>query len=379
MEKITNFQLYCLLVLLTLTVAVIEQPNRIIDIVYNNAWLTFIPVCFTGALLILMYSQIIQKSYQPFPLLLNEHLGKALGRIVGSVYIFIFILTCSFNLRVFIEFMKMIVLPVTPISIFIGALLMAGFVAIRFGLVSIARMSELLIFFGLIFTFLIVFISLMNHFDLERIRPIGYMSYLSFGEGVFIATLVLGKMMPVLTLAFFLPDKKKVVAIMYKVLFTYTSFLTFITFAVIVTLGTYPARNFVFPTFNMVRLARIGEFIQNLDVFFVAIWILGVFEAVTILWWMACFTTQKIFNLQDYRFLAAPSAIIIGVISLIMSRNNLEVLTWSLTIMPYVFSIFFILIPFFIFIICLFKESPDVSAPEPSNSSDLLHKQEVTG
>jgi spore germination protein KB len=379
MEKITNFQLYCLLILLTLPIAFIEQPHRLIHIVYNNAWLTFIPVFFTGTLLILMYTQIINKSSQPFPLLLDEHLGKTLGRILGSAYIFIFILTCSFNLRVFIEFMKMIVLPATPISIFIGVILFVGFIAIKLGLGSIARTSEILVWIGLTFSAAIILIPLMDHFHLERLRPIAYMNYISFGQGVFIATLILGKMMPILSLAFFIPDKKRAAAIMYRVLFTYAPFLAFTTLAVIVTLGTYPARNFVFPTFNMIRLARIGVFIQNLDIVFVAVWILGVFGAVTISWWMACFTTQKVFNLQDYRFLAAPSSVIIGILSLILSRNNLEVLVWSLSIMPYIFAVFFILIPFFIFIICLFKDAPDLSAPESANSPEPLHKQGVAG
>ncbi len=66
----------------------------------------------------------------------------------------------------------------------------------------------------------------------------------------------------------------------------------------------------------MIRLARIGDFIQNLDIVFIAVWIMGIFGAVTIPWFMACFTTQKVFNLQDYRFLAAPSAVIIGILSI---------------------------------------------------------------
>jgi len=71
--------------------------------------------------------------------------------------------------------------------------------------------------------------------------------------------------------------------------------------------------------------------------------------------------------------------VIIGILSLIISRDNLEVVIWSLSIMPYIFTVFFILIPLLIFIICLFKADPDVSTPEPANSPDLLNKQAVNG
>ncbi len=89
-----------------------------------------------------MYEVIIKKSREPFPIMLEEHLGKIAGRLLGSVYIFIFLLTCAFNLRVFLEFMKMMVLPMTPISIFIGVILLVGFMAIKNGLSGVARYSE---------------------------------------------------------------------------------------------------------------------------------------------------------------------------------------------------------------------------------------------
>jgi len=379
MEKISNFQLFCMLSLLTLPVAILEQPHRLLHIAYHNAWLTFIPVIFSGALLILMYSHIIKKSSQPFPLLLDEHLGKFLGRILGSVYIFIFFLISGFTLRVFIEYMKMNVLPLTPISVIIGVILLAGFVAIKTGLESIARSCEILALMIMFFAFFIIMISLTNNFHFERILPLAYLDYKTFGKGVCMATFILGKMMPVLCLAFFLPKKETARTIMNKVLFTYVPLLTLTTFAVIVTLGSIPSLNFVFPTVNMIRLARIGNFIQNLDIVFVAIWIMGIYGAVTIPWFMACFTMQKVFNLQDYRFLAAPSSVIIGILSIIISQNNLEVLIWSLHIIPYLVSIFFILIPFIIFIISLFKAVPDIPAPEPANSPDPWYKPATPG
>lgn len=376
MNKITDWQLYCILILLTMPVALLEQPHRLIQIAYNNAWLTFIPVFLTGAGLIKIYDLIIKKSREPFPVLLDEHLGRIIGRILGSIYIFIFLLTCAFNLRLFLEFMKMMVMPLTPLSIFIGAILLVGFIVIKTGLAGVARSSEYLALWLMVFI-LLVLIPLIGNFHLERIYPIGYINFKNYSQGVFAATLILGKMMPILTLAFFLADKKKATGVMFKVLLTYVSLLAFTAFAIIVILGTYPALNYVFPTFNMIRLVQIGNFLQNLDIVFVAILIQGILGAVLISWWMACFTTQKVFSLKDHRFIAAPTTLIIGVLALIICRNNLEVVIWSLDIMPLVFMLFFIIIPLLICIICLFK--PDISALEPADSKEILHSQEAVG
>ena len=376
-NKITNWQLYCILILLTVPVAFLEQPHRLIHIAHNNAWLTFIPVLLTGTALIKIYDLIIKKSSAPFPILLDEHLGKIIGRILGLFYIFVFLLTCAFNLRIFLEFMKMAVMPLTPVSIFLAAILLVGFIVIKTGLTGVARLSEYLYFFVIILPLLLVALTLAGNFHLERIYPIAFINYKNYVHGSFVATLILGKMMPVLTLAFFITDKNNAARVMFRIVITYVLLLAFAAFAIIVTLGTHPALNYVFPAFNMIRLIQIGDFLQNMDIIFVAVLIQSVFGAVLVSWWMTCFTTQKVFNLKEYRFVAAPTSLIIGVLALTISRNNLDLLIWSLDIMPLVFSLFFIVIPLFIWVICCFK--PDTPAFKPADSPEILHKQKAVG
>jgi Spore germination protein. len=124
--------------------------------------------------------------------------------------------------------------------------------------------------------------------------------------------------------------------------------------------------NLTFPTFSMIRLARIGTFIQNIDIFFIGILIIGVFAAVAFPWLLACFTTQKILGLDDYRFLAAPSSLILGILAILIGSNNLEVVIWSKTIMPAVYAVSFILIPLLLFIAVLFKPGSDQNNPDGS-------------
>ncbi|MDD2619905.1 MAG: endospore germination permease [Syntrophomonadaceae bacterium] len=367
--KMTNFQLFCLLLLLIAPVAYLETPHLIMHTAFNNSWLAALVAIIPGLLLVYMYCHIINKSSQPFPLLLNEHLGIALGKILGVAYIFLFILVTSYTLRLFIEFMKMNVLPATPISVFIGVLLFIGFAAIKTGLENIARVSEILVLIGVPFSYIIVIIAIANNFHIDRLLPVGYINYKSFGMGVLLGSYVLGKMMPVLSLAFLLDNKKEARNAMNKALFVHIPLTVITALGLVVTLGTIPSLSFTFPTFNMVRLARVGIFVQNLDIIFISIWIMGIFAAVTIPWFMACFVTQKVFNLRDYRFLAAPSTLIIGIFSITISRNNLETLIWSMYIIPPLYSIFFIGIPFIIFIITLFKPYPEKTVPEPIDQS----------
>jgi hypothetical protein len=72
------------------------------------------------------------------------------------------------------------------------------------------------------------FRSSVQPFPSRRYSSIGYIGYKAYGLGVFTATLILGKMMPVLSLAYFLADKKKAPGVMYKILLPIFCFCLFL-------------------------------------------------------------------------------------------------------------------------------------------------------
>lgn len=364
MNKITNFQMYCIFLVFMGPAAVLEQPHVVIHILANNSWLALIASLFPSLLLIAMYSYIIKKSSQPFPLLLGEHLGAIPGKALGFFYIFVFMLVAAYTLRLFIEFMKMNVLPATPISVFMAVLLLVGFVTIKLGLETLARASELVSFVGLPMAFLVIIIAIISNFHPERLRPVFHMDYQTFTLGLLACTTLASKFAAVLMLGFFLPDKNRSYTVMKYLLYTYILLITLTTTGIIITRGVPSSFNLTFPTFSMIRLARIGTFIQNIDIFFIGVLIIGVFAAVAFPWLLACYTTQKILALDDYRFLAAPSSLILGILAILIGSNNLQVVIWSRTIMPAVYAVSFILIPLLLFIAVLFKPVSDPNASQ---------------
>jgi len=374
MNKITNFQLYCMMLILVGPIAYLEQPHVLVHSLHNDAWLGAIISIFPGLIIIYIFSGIIKRSSRHFPLLLVEHLGKALGSAIGFLYIPVFILAAAYTLRLFIEFMKMNVLPATPISIFIAVLLALGYYAIKSGLQAIARISELFVLAGLPLGIIIIIISIFSGFNFDRMLPLGHSDLRSWAAGTAGTATVLGKMMPALSLAFFLPDKMKAGTVMRQALYTLVPLIALTSFGVVVSLGSAPALKFTYPTFSMIRLARIGAFIQNIDIIFVGILIAGIAGAVIIPWFMACLTAREIFGLRDYRYIAAPCTLIIGVLAVVISGNNLGVVLWSIIITPVLNGFFFFILPLIVFIITLFKPHAGQSAP-PSRPRDGMQPE----
>ncbi len=373
MKRINAFQMYCLLLIMTMPLAFLIVPGLLTSYLANNAWLALLATIIPGTLIIYIYSSLVKKSRQPFPLLLEEHLGKITGKILGFIYIFFFILTSSFALRIFVEFIESNVLPGTPISIFIGVMLITAFTGIKSGLVSMARMAELITYVGVPFTFLIIALTLTHNPDFGNLKPFAYMSSKGFASALVFATLPLLNMVPVLTLFHYFQQNS--FKPMFQVLLSYILLMSLITITTVVALGGQNSSLFTFPAFVAIRLVSIGDFIHNIDIIFIGVWIMGIFGVLSIWWFMACYTIQKVFNLHDYRFLAAPTALIIGITSILLSPNILELTLLTNKILAPVYYFFLLFIPLVVFVITLFK-APVQHQPEYPGSEEPVSTAE---
>lgn len=236
MKKINAFQLYCMLLVMVMPLAFLIVPKLLTSYLGNNAWLAAVAAIVPGTLIIYIYSSIIKKSRQPFPLLLEEHLGRIAGKILGFIYIFFFLLTSSFALRIFVEFIESNVLPGTPISVFIGVMLITAFAGIKSGLTNIARMTELITYIGIPFTLLMLALTLIYNPDFSNLRPFAYMSYKGFTGALVFATLPLLNMIPALTW-FRYSQQANMFKSMFQVMLSYILLISLMTISTIVVLG----------------------------------------------------------------------------------------------------------------------------------------------
>lgn len=368
MHRISKFQLYAVLTTFLFPLAYLEIPGSLARMVQQNAWLVMLATLLPGYMLIIMYYHIQKKSRRPFPGLLEEHLGKLPGRILAVVYILVFIFISSYSLRFFTDFIETNVLPGTPISVHIGVLLLAMVIGLRAGIENIFRVTELFVIIGLPFAILMILIILGQQINVENLLPIGGIHAVPGVLALAGTTFVLSKMFVILTLGFWLQERKSSFKIMSWVVWTYVFLLTLTSITTVMTFGSTAATFLTFPTFNMVTLVNIGEFIQNIDIVFIGIWILGVYTSAIIPWFMALYITQQVLKLNDYRFLAAPSSLIIGILSIIIGRNILEILVLIQVIVPILELFFFGVIPALILIITLFKPYPLESGASESKS-----------
>jgi spore germination protein KB len=358
MIRINNLQIYCLLILVTVPSAFLITPAIVTELVSNNSWLAILAASIPATLLILMYIYILSKSSEPFPEMLVSCLGKVVGKIVGFLYIIMFLAGAAITLGIFISFIGSSIVPDTPLSVYIGLMLLVSYFALKTGLQNIARVSELLILFGLPLSFIILLISLLHNPDFKNLMPIAYISYKTFAYGTYEGFIILSNLVAVLVLAYFSTKREKIPSTLFYVLITYIALIALTAAITIMHFGPDYTDLSTFPIFKLVRGITIGDFIQNIDAAFIALWITGIFGSISVKWFLACYFTQQVFSLRDYRFIAAPSSVALGIMALMSGKNIVQLQITLAKVVPVIYSVFYIFIPLILFLILLFKPAP---------------------
>ena len=170
-------------------------------------------------------------------------------------------------------------------------MLITALVGIKSGLTNIARTTELIIYIAVPFTLLMLALTLIHNPDFGNLKPFAYMSYKDFALALAFGTIPLVNMFPVLTLFHYF-QRQNVLKPMFQVMLTYILLISLTTMSTIVVLGGQNSALFTFPAFVAIRLISIGDFIQNIDIVFIGVWIMGIFGALTIWWFMACYTIR---------------------------------------------------------------------------------------
>ncbi|MGI5922134.1 MAG: GerAB/ArcD/ProY family transporter [Syntrophomonadaceae bacterium] len=358
MKQISNFQLFCILLNLTAITGFVLYPNTLAIHGGNNAWLASLLAIVPGIMLVYLYLYILKKSSRPFPLLLEDCCGKIVGKFLGLLYSLMFFVAAAVTLDVFVNFIESNVLPNTPISVFVGGMIVASFYTVRKGLQTLARMTELAAIIVATFTLFILLTVLTQGADIRNLLPIGQVKIEQFAIAWFESFYSLGYIMVILVLAFYSSARKDVGSTAIKAMLTYIFYITLACIVSIVVIGVYHSTYLTYPTFILTRRITIGEFIQNIDAVFIALWTLAIYSAIAILWFLSCYVLQKTLALKDYRFLAGPQTVILGIGSLMVAPNIVALRYINQYIFPLIHFAFFVVIPIIIAIILIFKPVP---------------------
>lgn len=305
------------LVLITCTQIFLNMPRLVVEYAATAGWLLVIYVsilCFIVLWVILK----LYKDFEGMDLIdLAEYLAGRAGKIIVGIVLSLYMLFISFViLREFSENMKIIALPLSPISYTSIFFVIGMVVAAYFGLEAMVRINAIAMPI-IIISYILILIGISDHFNVTRLAPyLGFGAYNLFVENIPRISLLSG-IISIFYMAPFLKPYKVIKEVGYTGLLISAVMLTIASLSYLL-IFTYPiaTENFL-PIYQLSRIFSYGRFFERFESIFLIVWAVSAFLYLSMISFFTIYYIKKAFDLEYYRPLIIPVAIIIFNLSLI--------------------------------------------------------------
>jgi spore germination protein KB len=288
----------------------------------QDAWVS---VLVTGVLGVLLGFLVISLSLR-FPEknlveyageILCPWVGRALGIFLGLYLIYL----CSLVIREFGDHLVTAVMPTTPLVAFSIIFVLMVVYGVYLGLEVFARVNEI-IFPLFLFVILAGALLVVPEMDFRLLEPVlvhppvsilrGTISLFAFySEGLLVLLLFL----PYLRR----PEDAQKINLSVSLLLTVS--IVIIVISELAVFGPAEVERMLFPTFELVKMIRIGDFLERIESFLLSFWVATVALKVMLLYYAALLSFAQSLNLKDYRPLVLPGALVLVVLSIISFPN----------------------------------------------------------
>ncbi|WP_099156962.1 GerAB/ArcD/ProY family transporter [Virgibacillus ndiopensis] len=282
-------------------------------------------------------------------------LGKWLGRTIVLPYLISWYILPAVLLRSFGDFIHLIILDQTPVWIIMFLLIsVVTYLTYSSGITGIGRFCALV---GpiIVFTLLVSFILNVRNVEWHHLFPIytdsGWIDILkgSLPPAFWFA----GPFILLVIVAFMEKPKKAISTAMLGIGIT-VFMVSAATLMVLLVFGPDLAAKLRFSFFVSIRTIDILDFIQNIDILIVFIWVFGVTAQLSLYFFIASYETAQWFKVKDWRkfiWFGAPAIFVMA----IFIPNEATITLFSKFWTSVVFPICGIGIPFLLWTISVIK------------------------
>ncbi len=322
----------------------------------KDFWLAIIIALFASFFVVLVLGRLKTIfPYKNYYEIVEEVFGAIIGKGIITLYAWFFFHTGVLILMNIVQFattVSLIDTPQLPTAIFIIGL---NCWMLKCGVETLGRWSSAFLLPVLILILLFVLL-LIPDMDINNLKPILYDGIQPLMKGTFsIFTFPFGELV-IFTIIFTALRKKNS---FYKVLFLGNIigfvFVFIISFSVVTVLGIERASSLYYPTYTTLQRINIAGVVQGLELVLTIAFVLAGFLKVCVYLLSSCLGIAKIFNYDDYRFLAVPVGLLALCFSVFLFPGTISFHDWSFALWPAYAISFQVLIPFTLYAVVEIK------------------------
>ncbi|MCR4403632.1 MAG: spore germination protein [Firmicutes bacterium] len=247
-------------------------------------------------------------------------LGKYLGKLVGMVLIWYWVLVASSTAREVGEAYTVAVMPETPIIVFmVGAVLLAANAA-RSGLEVVARLGESTMWVVLSLALLVLVLPYdqMNPKNLAPVLARGFrplIAPIGMIASFYLELIILGMVIPCLT--------RPRDATRFSLYAVFVSGLVMTWFVVDLAAVFGPcASDIVMPAFSLTRMISIAAFFERIEAVILAAWTLSGVIKLALFLWASAVGLAQLFGVSRYQSFAYPLGAMIVAFGILFYDSN---------------------------------------------------------
>jgi spore germination protein KB len=331
--KISGYQLFWLIFTMEFGMTAIFTLSPAVFLSKQDAWISIIiatlialATTFVAVKLSLLYPEktFIQSS--------QLILGKWLGKIILVPYFVMWISVTGVILREFADFVYITLFSSTPLwSIILIMLIAVVYATSSGGLKSIARSGEIIGPVTALGSILIFFFSVKD-WDWLRLLPVySNTGFVPILKGSFTPASFLAESFMVVMLVAFMKTPKRVMSSSLLGVAAASIAVLSMTLIVIMVFGPNLPAKFIYPLYSIVSYISVMEFIQNVDVLIVLLWIISIFIKLSLYMFITSYGTAQLFHIKKWKRTIWWIAPIIFILSL-LPRNTLDTMDYAKSI-----------------------------------------------
>ncbi|AFC31687.1 spore germination protein [Paenibacillus mucilaginosus 3016] len=325
MEKLSERQLILIGIAYILNTTLISVPNLVLGLARMDAWFSYGAAVLFFLPVLWMLARISRRfpGQDLFSVMIDSM--PAAGRFLAAVFIFFYLFVLMRDLRMLIDFVNIILLPLTPLTVTASLLVITVIMIARGGMEILGRMTELWLPVLLIVIVLIP-VFLFQDFDLRFIRPFFDRGLIPPLQGAYIVAPYIGE---IIALPLICPGPVFRFRTGLTAMLTGMTALLLLTLYTILTLGTLIPDRVLFPTYEMVRQIRATDFLDRFDLPLVGIYLPTMITKVAYSLFVVCHGLHRMFPGLSARKLINPFGLAAYVGSFWLFDNTTQMLGFN--------------------------------------------------
>lgn len=348
--KIGRVQAICLVLIVMANHLILNVPKNAFLVSGNSALLNTIYIIGIAFIFLFLILKLF-KNFKGQDILDISHFlgGNGLKTVVGIIYFVFFAFIGGLLLRNFLEGLKEIYFPQSPIYLLLILVLFVGVVANKFGGNTVIKYNSIIVPLMLVSLLIILFASFPTYIP-EKVFPLLGLgvneTFLSGATNLyaFSGFSFLFFMMPLLK------DSKDfklvgITSITISSIFLFLSILTLL-FSFSSVISIYELS----PIYLVLRAADFGRFFQRPDAIFILFWLLSMMAFVNIIIMFCCINFKKITRIKNPKMMIYSITTFIFILAL-LPKNLAQIRWFQENIYKYsVIVLVFILTPALLFL-----------------------------